>query len=219
MVLLEFGVRVRLDSPRDRQGNRNPNACPPAHPASAGSAAPAALPPSTGTSPAHRCPTAARTSAAIPAHAESAEEPASRCPASAGTPSSNPEFRYRPCPSCSRHSRMRFTRATWFKSEVCMRKIAECCIQLRRKIVALRLAFATNQSRLLFTLMKVMHDRTGVVEELAVDRPAMIFLPDRLAHHPGPFGLNRFFQREPVCLLRQRSSILHPACGCRSSPE
>ncbi len=45
-----------------------------------------------------------------------------------------------------------------------------------------------------------MHDRTGVVEELAVDRPTMILLPHRLADHPRAFRLHRLFQREPLSL-------------------
>ena len=86
------------------------------------------------------------------------------------------------------------------KPEVGMREIAECRIQLRRKIVALGLAFAAHQLGLFFALMKMMHDGPGVVEKLAVDRPAMILLPHRFSNQPRPFGLHGLFKSEAMAV-------------------
>ena len=74
-----------------------------------------------------------------------------------------------------------------------MRKIAVGCVLLRRKIIAFRFALTPDELGLLVALVQVMHDGAHIVEELAVDGPAMVLLPDRLAYQPLPLGLNRFF--------------------------
>ena len=54
-------------------------------------------------------------------------------------------------------------------------------VVLRREVVALGLAFLADQLRLLGALVHVVRDRAHVVEELRVDRPLLVLVPDRLA--------------------------------------
>ncbi len=54
-------------------------------------------------------------------------------------------------------------------------------IVLRREVVALGLAFLSDQRRLLARLVHVVRDRAHVVEELRVDRPLLVLAPDGVA--------------------------------------
>src|ERR1039458_5745550 len=62
----------------------------------------------------------------------------------------------------------------WLKTEICMWGVARGGIELGREIIPLRLSFPSHQSCLILALMQVMGNRTEVVEELAVNRPAAI---------------------------------------------
>ena len=61
-------------------------------------------------------------------------------------------------------------------------------VELRREIVRLRLTLLTDQRRLLVALVHVVRDRPQVVEELAVDRPALVLVPDRRADQRRAFA-------------------------------
>ena len=58
-------------------------------------------------------------------------------------------------------------------------------VQLRREVVALRLALLAGQRGMLALLVHVVRDRAHVVEELRVDGPAAILVEHRLADEPG----------------------------------
>src|ERR1700722_19017994 len=81
-----------------------------------------------------------------------------------------------------------FCRA-WLKTKVSVRKIARSCIQLGREVVTFWLAFPSYQLRLLLTLVEVMGDWAKIVEELAVNRPALVGVPQRAPDQPWPFRL------------------------------
>ena len=59
-------------------------------------------------------------------------------------------------------------------------------VVLRREVVRLGLALLADQLRLCRALVHVVRNRPHVVEELRVDRPLLVFLPDRLADERAP---------------------------------
>src|ERR1700677_1192038 len=91
-----------------------------------------------------------------------------------------------------------------------MGEIADCRIQLRWEIITFRLAFAAHKPGLLVALMKMMHYRAGVVEELAVDRPAMVGVPHGFADHTWPLCIDGLFECEELAL---RNDIAEPFIG------
>src|ERR1041384_5667001 len=70
-----------------------------------------------------------------------------------------------------------------------VREVVAGVVELRREVVALGLALLADFFRLLIVLVHVAGDRAEVVEELRVDRPALVLRPDRLAHDPLALGL------------------------------
>jgi hypothetical protein len=62
------------------------------------------------------------------------------------------------------------------KSKIGMRENSGRSIELRRKIVALRLAFAAHKLCLFLALMQVMRYGAEIVKKLTVDRPAMVLV-------------------------------------------
>ena len=56
---------------------------------------------------------------------------------------------------------------------------------LRREVVGLGFAFLADELGLLGALVHVQGDRAHVVEELGIDRPLAILLPDSLADEGG----------------------------------
>ena len=71
-------------------------------------------------------------------------------------------------------------------------------VQLRREVVALGLALLAGQCGVLGLLVHVVRDGAHVVEELRVDRPAFVFLPDRLADDARSGLLDGVLQQEPL---------------------
>ena len=73
-------------------------------------------------------------------------------------------------------------------------------VQLRREVVALGLALLAGQRGVLGLLVHVVRDGAHVVEELRVDRPALVLLPDCLADDPRPGLLDGVAEQEPLAL-------------------
>ena len=88
-------------------------------------------------------------------------------------------------------------------------------VVLRREVIGLRLAFLADELRLLGALVHVMRNRPHVVEELRVDRPLAVLLPDRLADERRAAVGDRLPQREAFACRRRSSSGLRPARGLR----
>src|SRR5262249_42765361 len=75
-------------------------------------------------------------------------------------------------------------------------KIVASVVELRRKVIRLRLALLTDEGCLARILMHVVRDRAHVVEELRIDRPALVLLPDVGPDERVLLGSNRLAQRE-----------------------
>ena len=58
-------------------------------------------------------------------------------------------------------------------------------VELRGKIITFRLALAAEQGGLLLVLVHVVGNRPEIVEELAVDRPALVGIPETAADDFG----------------------------------
>src|SRR5262249_40923204 len=69
------------------------------------------------------------------------------------------------------------------QAEEGVREVVAGPVELGRKIVALGLALQAQLGRLLLVLVHVGGDRPEVVEELTVDRPALVGVPQRAADH------------------------------------
>ena len=74
-------------------------------------------------------------------------------------------------------------------------------VQLRWKIVRLRFTLLTDEGGLRVALVHVMRDRPEVVEELAVDGPALIAVPDGRADQSRPLGGHGVAQGEGALAL------------------
>src|SRR5207237_760540 len=70
-----------------------------------------------------------------------------------------------------------------FQTEESEGEIVAGPVELRREIIALGLALAPEPGRLLLVLVHMMGDRPQVIEELAVDRPALVGRPQGFADH------------------------------------
>ncbi len=73
-------------------------------------------------------------------------------------------------------------------------------VQLRREVVALGLALLPRQGGVLRLLVHVVRDGSHVVEKLRKHRPALVFLPDRLADDARAGFLHGVLQQEPLAL-------------------
>ncbi len=71
-------------------------------------------------------------------------------------------------------------------------------VVLGREVVGLGLAFLPDQGGLFVALMHVVGNRAHVVEELAVDRPALVLVPDRLADEFCPEFRDGILQQDPL---------------------
>jgi len=97
-------------------------------------------------------------------------------------------------------------------------------VLLRREVVALGLAFLPDQFRLLVGLVHVMGNRPHVVEELRIDRPATVLLPDVFPHNRSPTVLDRLAQGEAflahhaVAQSLVGNAPLVGGLGCRPEP-
>ena len=72
-----------------------------------------------------------------------------------------------------------------FKSHEGVGEIVADVVVLRGKVIRLWFAFLTNQRRLLRILVHVVRNGPHVIEELGVDGPLSIFVPDRRADQGG----------------------------------
>src|SRR5271165_5127939 len=68
-------------------------------------------------------------------------------------------------------------------------------VELRGEIIAFRLPLAAKQGRLLLILVHVMWYRSEIIEELAINRPALVSVPQVAADDVGPEDLDRLAQR------------------------
>ena len=68
-----------------------------------------------------------------------------------------------------------------FQTHERVREVVADLVHLRREVVRLGLAFLSDEGRLLGVLMHVMRDRAHVVEELRVDGPLAVLVPDGIA--------------------------------------
>ena len=92
-------------------------------------------------------------------------------------------------------------------------------VELRREVVALGLALLAGQRGVLGLLVHVVRDGAHVVEELRVDRPALVLLPDRLADDPRPGLGHGVAQQEPLALEDAVAQALVRRRGRRWPPR
>src|SRR5208283_1904176 len=85
-----------------------------------------------------------------------------------------------------------------FEAEKGIGKVVADVVVLRGKVVGLGLAFLADELGLLGALVHVQGDRPHVVEELGIDWPAAILLPDGLADHHGAAIRDCLAQREAL---------------------
>ncbi len=71
-------------------------------------------------------------------------------------------------------------------------------VVLRRKVVALGLALLADELRVVERLVHVVGDRPHVVEELRVDRPLFVAVPDALADELRPSFAHGVAEQEPL---------------------
>ena len=69
----------------------------------------------------------------------------------------------------------------WFETEERVRKVVADIVVLRRVIIGLRLPLQANQFGLFGILMHVVRNGSHVVEELRIDRPLFVFVPNFFA--------------------------------------
>ena len=96
---------------------------------------------------------------------------------------------------------------------------------LRREVVRLRLSFTSNEFRLLEILVHVMRDRSHVVEELGIDRPLLVFLPDRTADDLRTKLRDNIAQQKTLSIMNDRAesfvdcAIVIGSFSCRTEPS
>src|SRR4030095_2135335 len=61
-----------------------------------------------------------------------------------------------------------------------------------------RLALTAEKSGLLIVLMHMVRDRSEIIEELRIDRPALVLIPHPLADQPASFDTNCFTKGEAI---------------------
>src|SRR5262249_6591822 len=71
--------------------------------------------------------------------------------------------------------------------------------QLRWKIIRFGLPLPAYEGGLRVVLVHVVGDGTEIVEEFAVDRPALVALPNLRTDQPGSFRRHGVTQREGSC--------------------
>src|SRR5579871_6732155 len=77
-----------------------------------------------------------------------------------------------------------------------IRKVVADGVELRRKIIGFWLPLLADKSRLLVVLVHMVGNRTEVIEESAVHRPALEPFPDRGPNQARPFRGNGIAQRK-----------------------
>ena len=82
-----------------------------------------------------------------------------------------------------------------------MRKGIVDRVVLRREIIAFRFAFLTHKACVIRILVHVERDRTHIVEELGIDRPAPIGLPQTWSDQGFPARGDGIAKREAVCAI------------------
>ena len=92
-------------------------------------------------------------------------------------------------------------------------------VQLRREVVALGLALLAGQGGVLGLLVHVVRDGAHVVEELRVDRPALVLVPHRLADRAARRPRPRRRGAGTAGPRRRRSSAPRRPRGCRWRPR
>ena len=94
-------------------------------------------------------------------------------------------------------------------------KVVVAVVVLRREVIALRFAFLADELGILERLVHVMGDRPHVVEELRVDGPLLVAVPDLLADElRGPLA-DGITQEEPLAVEHapRQSLVGHAALG------
>src|SRR5207247_7989963 len=115
-------------------------------------------------------------------------------------------------------------RSARFKTKESVREIISDVVVLWRKIITLGLALLADQPRLFFVLVHVVGDRPHVVEELRIDRPASVFVPDRFADQRRAAGGDRraqgeaYFADDDVAQALVRDAALVGRLGGRGEP-
>ena len=106
-------------------------------------------------------------------------------------------------------------RRAGFEAEEGVGEIVADGVELRWKVIRLRFALLPDLGRLRVVLVHVVRDRPQVVEELAVDRPALVLLPDGLADQRCPFELDGVLEREDA--LAAVDDVAQPLVSSRFS--
>ena len=86
-------------------------------------------------------------------------------------------------------------------------------VELRREIVGLWLAFLAGQLCEFMSLVHVVWDGSGVVEEFGVNRPAVIFLPDGWTHDSSLTFLDRIPQQESLAVEANPAQAFIPVAA------
>lgn len=94
------------------------------------------------------------------------------------------------------------------QAEIGVREIVVNRVVLGREVVGLRFALLAHQLGLGFILVQVMRNGPQVIEELAVDRPAVEFVPQLLANQPRAFRRDGIFQGELVSVRNDIAQAL-----------
>ncbi len=83
-----------------------------------------------------------------------------------------------------------------FQAEEGVREVVTDGVELGWKVIRLRLTLLSDFRSLLVVLVHVVGDRPQVVEELAVDRPPRVTVPDRLADQLRALQRHRLLERK-----------------------
>ena len=94
-----------------------------------------------------------------------------------------------------------------------VREVVAGPVELGREIVAFGLALAAQLGGLFLVLVHVVRDRPQVVEKLAVDRPALVGVPQIAADHLGAEDLDGVFERELVGAVHDVAESLVGGCS------
>src|SRR5262249_53117910 len=86
-------------------------------------------------------------------------------------------------------------------------------VELWWEVVALGLAFAAELGGLVVVLVHVVGDRPQVVEELAIDRPPLVGIPEALADHLPPDQTDGILEGEAIAVA---NNVTQPLVGGRS---
>ena len=167
-----------------------------------------------GTCRRRRCPTAARRCSSEPG----------ACSTHGGISQPVPTFRryafdrsrmpLSPLFQLSRQSTTCCLRRARLQAHERVREVVADVVELRREVVRLGLAFLADELGLLGVLVHVVRDRPHVVEELRVDRPLLVLLPDVVADDLRPEFGHGVAQQE---LVLAGDDVAQPFVGLRLS--